>query len=102
MTDKILSFIGLGARAGKLIYGSEAGSSAVRSGQVYLVIVAADASENTTRLMKNKCTSNHVALCQYSKAEELGRSVEKGRVSVISVKDKEFAASLFEKWKQTD
>lgn len=97
MADKILSFIGLGARAGKLIYGSEAGSSAVRSGKAHLVIIAADASENTKKLMKNKCISNNVKIYEYASVADLGRCVGKGNVSVISVKDKEFAASLLKK-----
>ena len=97
MTDKILSFIGLGARAGKLIYGSEAGSRAVRCGKAYLVIVANNASENTKKLMTDKCSSNNVKLCRYSTAEELGGAVGKGRVSVVCIKDKDFADSVIKK-----
>ena len=97
MTDKLLSFIGLGARAGKLVYGSEAGSRAVRCGKAYLVIVACDASENTKKLMRDKCVSNNVKLYQYSTIGELGNSVGKGRVSVISVRDKDFADSIIKK-----
>ena len=53
MKDSVLSFLGLAAKAGRLIYGSEAGSNAARSRRAKLVIVACDAADNTKKLMQN-------------------------------------------------
>ena len=97
MNDKILSFIGLAAKAGKLVYGSEAGSAAVRQKRARLVVMACDASENTKKLMHNKCASNNVPICEYSDVVSLSKAVGKGTVSVISVTDEGFAKEIINK-----
>ncbi len=97
MTDKTLVFIGLAARAGKLIYGSDAGSLAIRQKRVRLVIMACDASDNTKKLIRNKCFSNGISLYEYSDIASLGKAVGKGAVSVISVTDNGFAKEIINK-----
>ena len=97
MSDRVLVFIGLAARAGKLVYGSEAGSIAVRQRRAELVIVAQDASGNTKKLMYNKCSSNSVIICEYSDMQSLGNAVGKGVVSVIGITDKGFAKEILNK-----
>lgn len=97
MKDNVLSFMGLAAKAGKLIYGSEAGSIAARNRRAKLVIVASDASDATKKLMRNKCASNNVPLCEYANIESLSKAVGKGTVSVISVSDEGFAKAILNK-----
>ena len=46
-TDKILSMLGLAKKAGKLAGGEFSVEKAVKSGRAAVVIVAADASQNT-------------------------------------------------------
>ena len=45
--DKVLSLIGLAMKAGKCASGEYMTESETKSGKAYLVVVAADASENT-------------------------------------------------------
>ncbi|MBQ7718554.1 MAG: ribosomal L7Ae/L30e/S12e/Gadd45 family protein [Clostridia bacterium] len=97
MKDSVLSFLGLAAKAGRLIYGSEAGSNAARSRRAKLVIVACDAADNTKKLMQNKCASNNIPLCEYADIESLSKAVGKGAVSVVSVSDEGFAKAIFKK-----
>ena len=97
MKDNVLSFIGLAARAGKLIYGSEACSAAVRSRRLKLVVMAGDASDNTKKLMRNKCTSNNVPLREYGNIETLSKAVGKGTVSVVGTGDNGFAKEILKK-----
>ena len=47
MQDKAYSFLGLAAKAGKLISGDETCERALKAGKVHLVIVSEDASGNT-------------------------------------------------------
>ena len=49
--EKIFGMLGLARRAGKLIYGSDAAVNAVRSGKAKAVILAADASDRTKKLI---------------------------------------------------
>ena len=54
--DKLLSGIGLCAKAGKLIYGVPMVCEAMRKGaSVRLVIESADTSENTHKRLDDKC-----------------------------------------------
>ena len=47
--DKVLSLIGLAMKAGKCASGEYMTESETKSGKAYLVVVAADASENTKK-----------------------------------------------------
>ena len=97
MSDNVLSFIGLAARAGRLIYGSEACSTAASKRRIRLAVVAGDASDNTKKLMRNKCASNGVTLCEYGDIESLSRAVGKGTVSVVGTGDSGFAKEILHK-----
>ena len=53
--DKILSLIGLATKAGKTVSGEFSTEKSVKTGKGYLVLVAADASENTQKKFRNMC-----------------------------------------------
>ena len=48
-TDKVLSMLGLAAKAGSVVSGEFSTEKAVKEGKAYLVIVAGDASDNTKK-----------------------------------------------------
>lgn len=74
---KVFSYIGLSARGRNLVSGEFATENAVRSYGAYLVIVAADASENTKKLFRNKCSFYKVPYYEFSTKEELGHMLGK-------------------------
>ena len=45
--DKVLNYLGLSKRAGKLVQGTDAVLKNLRSRQTHLMFVASDSSENT-------------------------------------------------------
>ena len=47
--DKVLSMLGIAAKAGKIVSGEFATENAVKSAKAFLVVTAADASENTKK-----------------------------------------------------
>ncbi len=49
MQDKALMAIGLAKRAGQAVFGTELVRSCAKSGKAKLIIIAADASENTKK-----------------------------------------------------
>ena len=81
MSEKALRMLGLARRAGKLILGSDASADAVRGGKAYLAIMASDASDRTKKLIKNKCTSFHVPLFEFSDCATLGSRLGKSDIS---------------------
>lgn len=80
-------------RAGKVISGEETCKKELKK-NVYLVIVARDASSNTIKMFSDKCSYYDVPLRIMSTKEELGESIGKGFRAVIAIKDEKFAAAL--------
>lgn len=91
---KLEGMIGLCVRAGRAAFGSEACTALVRSGRVSLVIVAEDASENTKKLMQDKCKSFHTPRISFGTVASLAKCTGKGKVSVIGIRDAGFAAAI--------
>ena len=58
--DKIYSFLGLATRAGKIVSGDDSTLLELKRGNVKLVIVAEDASDNTKKLFKDKSSYRNV------------------------------------------
>ena len=94
MQNKVEGMIHLARKAGKLIYGSDAAARAVKSGKAFLVILSEDASDNTKKLMKNKCQSYGVTLIEMMSAGELGDKFGKSDISVLAVSDENFAKAI--------
>ncbi len=58
--DQILNFLGLAMRAGKVKTGESVIVNEIKKGNLKLVIVANDASDNTAKLITDKCKSYKV------------------------------------------
>jgi ribosomal protein L7Ae-like RNA K-turn-binding protein len=97
-TNKVLSRLGLATRAGKLISGEEIVLKAVRSGEAKLVLLAGDASENTAKKIKDKCSSYGVPLLIGFTRFELGSAVGKPERVMFAVTDRGFADMLTVGW----
>lgn len=92
--DKVLSLLGLCARGGNLASGEFSTEKAVKSGKAALVIVGADASDNTKKMFTNMCEYRGVPIYFYSSKEELGRAVGKEMRSSAAVLNKGLAQSI--------
>ena len=94
MTPKAAQLLGLAMRARKIVTGEEMVLQAVRNGQARLVLLASDASENTAKKMKDKCSYYGVSCITTGDRYELGHAVGKdGRVTV-AVTDGKLAESI--------
>ncbi len=91
---KLEGMIGLCVRAGRAAFGGEACEALVRKNAVQLIIVAEDASENTKKRVQDKCTTYAVPRISFGTVASLARCTGKGRVSVIGIRDKGFAAAI--------
>ncbi len=98
--DKIISFIGMGKKAGFISIGETGAEIDIKKRKSSLVIVAEDASENTVKKFRNMADYRKTAFLQYGTKEELGNILGKKAVSVISVSDRKFSEALLKKVEQ--
>ena len=73
--DKVLAYLGLATRAGKIQSGEFSTEKSVKAGKAAMVIVAEDASNNTKKKFTNMCTFYKVPIYIYGTKETLGASI---------------------------
>lgn len=94
--EKIYSYLGLATRAGKIVSGDDSTLLELKRGNVKLVIVATDASNNTKKLFKDKSSYRNISYVYFSTKLQLGLSIGKAPRAVIGVKDEGFANKIIE------
>ena len=94
MNDKLLSFLGLCRRAGKLVIGAEVTAESLKTGRSKLVIYAEDFSRGSLKKVLEAAEgSGTEALCLNRSKEQLSFAL--GRLSgVVSIEDEGFAKKL--------
>lgn len=92
--DKVLSYLGLAMRGRNLVSGEFQTEDAVKSGKAILVIVAEDASENTKKLFRDKCSYYEVPVFSYGTKQSLGRAIGKDPRSSLAVTDAGLAQAI--------
>ena len=95
--NKIYGLLGLTAKAGKVIFGTESCEEAIFKKKVKLIIVAEDSSERTIKYFKNKCEKNNIDFYIFGKKEELSKAIGKINKTVIGIKDKNLAGAIQKK-----
>lgn len=85
--DKILQLVGLSTRAGRTVSGEFSTEKAVKSGTAHVVIVSAEASENTRKKFQNMCAYYRVPVYFYGTKEELGNAMGKEFRASLAVTD---------------
>ena len=92
--DRVLSLLGLAARGGNVVSGGFATEEAVKRGKAHLVIIASDASDNTTKKFRNSSEFYGVPCVYYSVKQALGHAIGKEERSWLAVTEKGFADSI--------
>ena len=93
---KACGMLGLAMRAGKVASGEFATEKAVKEYKAYLVIVAAEASENTQKKFRNMCQFYKVPYLVFGTKEELGSIIGKEYRDSLAVCDENFAKVIRE------
>ena len=97
---RYLSTLGIAARAGKTVTGTEKVCEALKAGRVFLVVEAAGNSGGTRKRLSDRCYFYGVRLIE-SDADriELGRAVGKSAgTAVAAVCDKGLAGAVAKGW----
>lgn len=102
MANEVYSFIGLATKAGRLVSGDETCERALKSKQVYLVLVAQDASSNTRKKFTDMCLYRGIDMRVFGEKTYLGRYTGKEMRSVVAILEEGFAKRLIEMIDKTD
>ncbi len=94
MNSRIYSFLGLAAKAGKIVSGGEVCERAVKSGKICLIIVAEDAANNMKRRFKGMCEYRGIDIRIFGERELLGKFTGKDMRVVIGILQDEFAKQI--------
>jgi len=97
-SEGFYNFLGLAAKGGKLLYGSEACENAIKRGKVKLLLVDGGASENTKKLFSDKCKSNKTDIIVLDEIGLLGESIGKPGNKITGIVDAGFAKSVLAKY----
>ncbi|WP_134686241.1 YlxQ family RNA-binding protein [Brevibacillus migulae] len=94
MNRQLKQMLGLAMRARKVVTGEELVVGAIRSNQAKLVLLATDASANTTKKISDKCS--HYAVPLYVPADrlELGAAIGKEARVTVAITDAKLADSI--------
>ncbi|MDD6307334.1 MAG: ribosomal L7Ae/L30e/S12e/Gadd45 family protein [Clostridiales bacterium] len=93
--------LGIAAKSGSVVSGEFSTEKAVKDGKAYLVIVAADASENTVKMFRNMTDFYEVPMYLYADKETLGHYIGKEFRASLAVTNEGLAHSIEDKLKQT-
>ena len=94
INNKIYGLLGLTAKAGKIVFGTESCLDMVVKRKVSLVIVTEDSAERTKNHFKEKCKQNNISLYIYGNREHLSKAIGKTNKTVIGIKDKNLAGAI--------
>ena len=97
MVDRVLSMIGIAAKAGKIASGEFSTEKAVKTGTAYLVITAEEASDNTKKKFKNMSDFYEVPYFEYQTKENLGRAIGKEFRASLAITDANLAKAIEKK-----
>lgn len=106
--DKILRFIGMARRAGKIVFGFEAVKAAVMKDEIFLLIVSEDVSPNTLNKLIDAGGEysgkygKDLSFFSFGTKDELGAAIGKDAKAVIGISDKGFSDKLSEMLEELD
>lgn len=93
--QKVLNLLGLAQRASKLTTGEELALKEIRNRKAKVVFIAADASQNTQKKIKDKCSFYQIPCFDTLTAAEIAHALGKPRM-VVAVLDAGFAKKMQE------
>ncbi|MGD8726513.1 MAG: ribosomal L7Ae/L30e/S12e/Gadd45 family protein [Gemmatimonadales bacterium] len=94
MTEGRLRLLGLGARAGSLVVGTNGVRAALKREELALVVVAADVSRRTEEKVLRLARAKGIRCLSGPVAVELGRVLGRTTVQVVGVRDAHLAAGM--------
>lgn len=91
---KLIAMLGLAQKAGKVISGDYAITKAARAGSVHIVLIAADASDNTRKSYRDMADYYKVVWMEMLSKEQLGASIGKAQRAALAITDAGFGLAV--------
>ena len=91
---KVYSYLGLAARGRRLVSGEFSVEQAIKNGSAFVVLIAADASDNTRKKFVDACSYRNVKYFMFSDKELLGHSIGKESRAVVAITDEGFGSAV--------
>lgn len=98
--DALLNMLGLAARAGAVITGTERVREAARSGSLHMVLVASDASDNSRDKLLPLLDARRIAYAVVYDRDALGGAVGRAPLSALGITETKLARRVKELLKQ--
>lgn len=92
--QEVLQLLGLAARARKVISGEELVVKEIRNGNAKIVLLANDASKNSSKKIQDKCNFYNVEYHVFGDRYDLGHATGKEARVALAITDKGFANKL--------
>lgn len=93
-SNKALSMLGIATKAGKTVTGEFSTEKAVKEGSACIVLVAADASDNTKKKFRNMCNYYHVTMKVFGDKISLGKACGREFRASLAVTDMGLATAI--------
>ncbi|MBL1229458.1 YlxQ-related RNA-binding protein [Enterococcus sp. BWB1-3] len=93
--EKTLNLLGLAMRAGRLITGEEMTVKDIQKNKTEFVFIAADASDNTRKKIKDKCSYYEIPWNDELLQIEISHAIGRQRM-IVGVNDQGFAKKFKE------
>lgn len=92
---KVLGLLGLCAKSGNVVFGTEACKQQIEKNKVKLLIVANDASDRTKRNFEIITKEANIPICIFETIENLSKSIGKQNKAVIGIKNESLASQIY-------
>ena len=92
--SKVLTLIGFAYKSRKMVSGEGITLEAIKKSKVKLVFLASDASENTRKRIKDKCSYRDIPVSEELDRLQIGNAIGKDERVVIGITDEGFSQSM--------
>lgn len=95
-SEKVLSLLGLAARARKLVIGENLAIEQFKHNPESIVFLAKDSGQNITKKVQDKAKTYNITVNRDFSSEELSHALGKGNRKLVLVADKGFCMKFLE------
>lgn len=94
LLNKALGLIGISAKAGKIVYGTDSCIEKMKSGKVKLLIVSTESSEKSKKNFEYYAQKYNTKICFFETIENLSKSIGKKNKVVIGIQEDNLAKEI--------
>nr|WP_106784273.1 YlxQ family RNA-binding protein [Lysinibacillus timonensis] len=94
INEKLFQLVGLAARARKIVSGEELVVKSIQNGNAKLILLASDASHNSTKKIQDKCSFYNVEYHVIGDRYQLGHATGKEARVALAITDSGFAKKM--------